>query len=317
MSSQENDASSPSQAATIPEISVIVGTSDAARSVLNCLRSIQASCTGLDTELIVADGSHDATASLVESRFPEVTLIRMAPGTLTPHLWAAGLAKARGRQVAFTTGHSTVPSNWSRALSSAIAPGVAGAGGPLALAADSSLTDAATYFLRYSAFLPSGRVAPHEETEIAGDNAMYRGDDLRQHFATFADGFWEIQFHQLLRGEGKKLVMVPAATIEFGRAFTLRAISAQRFAHGRHFGRWRLNTGREGKARIIAATPIVPLVLLARIARRVVNNGQPQAGSVASGRGQQTLARFVTASPLILWLGACWALGEARGAWEA
>lgn len=324
MLSPENPASFPppvTNTDTIPEISVIVGTIDAARSVHDCLRSVQTSLTGMDAELIVADASNDDTAALIERYFPRVILIRMPPGTLTPRLWTAGLAQAHGRHIAFMTGHSTVPPHWSRALSAALGGSVAGAGGPLALSANSSLTDAAIYFLRYSAFMPSSDDTTYPAIEIAGDNAMYRGDLLRKHMASFADGFWEVPFHHILRGEGQTLMMVPAAEIEFGRSFSLGAISSQRFAHGRHFGKWRTTTGGTGKTRIIAGSPIVPFILLARITRRVIRSCARPKNAVAARPGSAvrnpSIARFVASSPLMLWLGVCWAIGEALGAWES
>ncbi|MEO5580740.1 MAG: hypothetical protein ABIR58_08775, partial [Gemmatimonadaceae bacterium] len=217
---------------------------------------------------------------------------------------AAGLGRANGRHIAFMTGHSTVPQNWARDLMASLGGDVAGAGGPLVLSVNSSLTDAAIYFLRYSAFMPAAEAFPHPAKEIAGDNAMYRGDILRSHSDSFADGFWEVPFHHLIHAEGYSLMMVPGAAIDFGRSFTLSAISSQRFAHGRHFGAWRANVGGTSKIRIMAAAPVVPFLLLARMASRVVRS-RPR-----------MLARFGASSPLILWLGICWALGEARGAWE-
>lgn len=304
-----------------PQVTVVVAAIDAASTIGDCLRSLSASLAGTNSQLIVADGSRDGTAAIVAKDFPDVSLIRMPAGTLAPRLWATGLTHFRGRRIAFITGHSSVSSGWNRALTDALAAGSAGAGGPLVLSRKSSLTDAAIYFLRYSAFMPSAADAPHVVDEIAGDNAMYRGDLIRRYIESFANGFWEVAFHEILRSEGQSLMMVPAAEVDFGQSFSLRAISAQRFSHGRHFGRWRVSTRRSSKARIIAGAPAVPLVLVARIARRVFaavrrpvrgNGSQPDSG------GRRSLpARFVSAAPVIFWLAICWAFGEAAGAWEA
>lgn len=304
-----------------PDVTVIVAAIDAEITIGDCLRSLNASLAGTPSQLIVADASRDGTADLVAREFPDVALIRRPPETLAPRLWAAGLATARGGKIAFITGHSTVSPGWNRALTQAVARGSAGAGGPLVLSRASSLTDAAIYFLRYSAFMPSAADGPHTVAEIAGDNAMYRGDLIRHHIGTFADGFWEVAFHKILRAEGESLVMVPEAEIDFGQSFDLRAISSQRFDHGRHFGRWRVTSGGSSKARIIAGSPAVPLVLVARIARRVFLAARPPATDTHAqprfGHRQSLPARFVAASPMVAWLAICWALGEAAGAWEA
>jgi len=228
----------------------------------------------------------------------------MPAGTLTPRLWSAGLAEAKGRNVALMTGHSKVPHIWLDVLSSALGPGISGSGGPIALSAAGSRLDAAIYFLRYSAFMPGGNAGATSSQEIAADNAMYRGDMLRKHSRSFDDGFWEVDFHHRIRAEGEGLAMVPSAEMEFGRSFPLTTISRQRFAHGRHFGRWRARNTEVTRLRIVGAAPLVPFVLMARIAGRVFRRG---GGSL----------RFAAASPLVLWLAICWAAGEARGAAEA
>ena len=287
-----------------PAVSVIVATVEAERSIVECLRSLKAARGGSAAELIVVDGSNDTTADLVHRIFPDVALIRMRAGTLAPRLWSAGLAVAKGRNVALMTGHSKVPYNWLDALGSALGPGVSGSGGPVALSAASSLLDAAIYFLRYSAFMPGGNAGATSTREIAADNAMYRGDILRRHSRSFDDGFWEVDFHHRIRAEGEALAMVPGARLEFGRSFPLMAISRQRFAHGRHFGRWRVRNTKVTRLRTFVAAPVVPFVLMARIAGRVFRSGGDA-------------LRFAAASPLILWLSICWAAGEARGAAEA
>ena len=281
-----------------------MGSLESARSIVDCLRALEQASSGLATETIVVDSSSDHTASIVRNEFPGVSFRAMPPGTLTPMLWAEGIRMARGRYVGLTTGHCVVPSEWISALTGALRGSVVGAGGPLALLTKASRLDAAIYFLRYSAFMPSRSDAVSIVHEIAGDNAMYSGDALRRHESTFAGGFWEPEFHKLLRAEGGQLAIVPRASAAFGRSFPLGVISRHRFSHGKRFGSWRVASAQMSAARVILAAPVVPFVLLVRIAARVMRN--------LSARRD-----FLGASPIVLWLAACWAAGEAVGAFEA
>ena len=282
-------------------LSVVIGSVASERSIRDCLASVTASCASVRAEVIVVDASSDETASLVRRYFPTVKLICLAPGTLTPVLWSTGIASARGKRIATTTGHFVVPASWAGDLSAALDSGAAGAGGPVALRCDASVADRAIYFLRYSAFLPSDSRTVAQVSEIAGDNAMYERSLFEENRSLLADGFWEVAIHRAMRTKGQRLVMVQSATAQFGKSFPVALISHHRFAHGRHFGAWRVRQAGTSWARIAAAAPFVPFVLLARSARRGLRSG-----------GE--FARFLTAAPLILWLAACWALGEAMGA---
>jgi hypothetical protein len=224
----------------------------------------------------------------------------MPAGTLTPHLWAEGYRHATGRIVAFTTGHCLVSRQWASTLIEAIRSGAAGAGGPIVLSPEASALDAAIYFLRYSAFTPKQLGAGRISGEIAGDNAAYGRQWLDRHAGSFASGFWEMDFHRLLRGDGGWLAGVPSASIEFGRSFPVGTIVRHRFAHGTHFGASRVRGGTRTVWQIVLAAPIVPFVLAARAAGRTVED-VPSA------------VRFATALPWFLVLAAAWAVGEAWG----
>lgn len=286
------------------EISVVIGSVESERSIRDCLDSILTSAHGRAVEVIVADASHDGTAALVRLHFPDAKLISMPPGTLTPRLWSEGFARSSGRAVAFTTGHCAAPRNWLADLDCALSLGAAGAGGPIALAAGSSMVDAAVYFLRYSAFMPNHSADPHSASDIAGDNSMYLRADLATHITSTEEGFWEADVNRRLRNEGMHLTMVPRAVISFGRSFPLAVISRHRFAHGVHSGGWRSVDGGISPWRIMIAAPAVPLALLLRILSRV-------------RRADGDVSLVVKCSPFILWLAVCWAAGEARGAWRA
>jgi glycosyltransferase involved in cell wall biosynthesis len=286
------------------DLSVVIRTIDAERAIRACIASIIESCRGIDTEIILVDASSDDTAGAARADFPEVQVIEMPADTLVPRLWSEGIRRARGEKIALLTAHCEVDAHWARELAAAIDAGAAGAGGPVALAQDASRVDQAIYFTRYSAFLPSSFSGVTKVRDIAGDNAMYNAASLRRHMASFIDGFWEVEFHEIIRKEGEYLVMSSAAPVTFGHAITLDTISRHRFLHGRHFGAWRVARRRSDAARVIIGGPFVPLVLFQRIARRVWKSGAYR-------------KRFISASPLILRLTAQWSLGELLGAFDA
>jgi glycosyltransferase involved in cell wall biosynthesis len=283
------------------DLSVVIGTISSERSIRACITSVIESCAALRAEIIVVDASADETASLVRRHFPEVQLISLPTNTLTPVLWSTGIAAARGSRVATTTGHCVVPTGWAQELIAALDSGAAGAGGPILIRERASLVDRAIYFLRYSAFMPRASDEVARVSEIAGDNAMYSRSALDEYPSAMSEGFWEVELHAALRAKGKYLVMVQRAAAEFGDSFTLGVISRHRFAHGRHYGEWRVRQQAESALRIALAAPLVPLVLLYRIAGRVMRSGSRRAS-------------FILASPVIFWLAACWAFGEAVGA---
>ena len=287
-----------------PELSVVIGAVDAERSIHGCLASVVEACRGIDTQVIVVASSGDKTAAIAGTDFPDAQIIDMPADTLVPRLWSEGIARARGDKIAFLTGHCEVDPRWARELAAAIDAGAAGAGGPIALASDATSLDSAIYFIRYSAFFPSTVTGVTRVREIAGDNAMYARAALDSHANSFNDGFWEIEFHELLRADGAYLVMSESAPVVFGRSFTLPVIGTQRLMHGRHFSAWRARGRTAYALRIILGGPLVPLVLFGRTAARV-------------WRVKQHRRRFVAASPLVFLLAWCWAIGEILGGFNA
>lgn len=286
------------------ELSVVIGSVDAERAIRACIASVIESCRGIDTEIILVDASSDGTADSARADFADMQVIEMPADTLVPRLWSEGIRRAHGEKVALLTAHCEVDAHWARELAAAIDAGAAGAGGPVALARDASRVDEAIYFSRYSAFLPSTFSGVTRIRDIAGDNAMYDAASLRRHMSSFSDGFWEVEFHEIIREEGKYLVMCSAAPVTFGHTNTLDTISKHRFLHARHFGEWRVGRHRSDAARLIIGGPFVPLVLFQRIARRAWKSSGDR-------------KRFISASPLVLRLTAQWSLGELLGAFDA
>lgn len=280
------------------DVTVVVASIESARSIDQCLAHLRQSCTGLDAEFIVVDASRDDTADRAHAAGAMV--IRCRPGTLAPQLWAAGYRRARGRVIAFTTGHCVVSPIWAGALIEAIDRGATGAGGPLIIGDDTGPLDWAIFYLRYAGAMPHTLGSGRTDGEIAGDNAAYASASLDRHAATFDSGFWEVDFHRLVRADGGWLAAVPQAEIAFSRSFPFTTIVRHRFAHGRHCGAGRVRGGSRAAWQVVLAAPLVPAVLAVRAGARA------SAGALAW--------RFVVSLPWFLLLASAWAAGEACGA---
>ena len=284
-------------ASALPELSVIVGSLDAAGTIQECLSALQVACEGIDAEILVADASADASARLAREALPAARVLSLPLGTLVPALWGAGLGEAQGRVVAFTIAQCVVERGWARALLEGIREGAAGVGGRLAVRRGTNATGRATFYLRYSAWLsvPDGKAH-----EIAGDNAAYDHESLRAVRESGGGPFWEVEAHARFRASGRTLVIQPGATAWFTDDTPLGTMAARRFAHGRHSGSFRVRSGVRTRWQMVLGAPLVPLVLFVRVGRRVA-------------RAPGHMAGFVSSAGAFFVLATAWAAGEAIG----
>ena len=282
------------------DLSVIVGSVDAADSLGECLSALVGSCAGIDAEILVVDASDDGSADVARS-FPGVRVTRLPVGTLVPALWGAGLRDARGRVVAFTIAQCLVDAGWARALLDGIAAGAVGVGGRLAVRPGTGATGRATFYLRYSAWLATPDGPAHE---IPGDNAAYEHEALRSVRDSAGGPFWEVEAHARFRALGRTLVVRPGATAWFTDETPLGTMAARRFAHGRHSGAFRVQSGIRTRWQMVLGAPLVPLVLLVRVGRRVA-------------RAPGHAVGFVSSLGAFLVLASAWAAGEAIGGFTA
>jgi hypothetical protein len=285
------------------ELSVVIASIEAERSIHRCLQHLETTCAGIDSELIVCDASGDETAAWTREFAGTASVFRYPVGTLVPTLWVEGLRRSRGRIVAFTTAHCLVSTAWAQSLIKALDDGASGAGGPMVISRDTGPLDWAVFYLRYSAFLPGVMGTGHVSGEIPGDNAAYTRAALDRHAEAFAHGFWELDFHRLIRADGGWLMAVPTATAAFAPSFCLRTIAQHRFDHGRQFGSSRVRRGERTVRQMMMAAPFVPFVLAVRAGRRVFAAGHPP-------------WRFVVALPWFMLLASAWAAGEVWGAFR-
>lgn len=285
-------------------MSVVVACVERTDSLRACLDSLLASCATFDVEIIVVVAGDLANAGTLEVSYPTAKIITCSSTALVPQLWGEGIVASRGVAVALTLCQCIASREWGRAIMGALNDGAAAAGGPITISPAASTVDAAVFFLRYSAFMSGSRSEASRIVEIAGDNSAYSRNALEIGGWNRESGFWEVDVNDLLRRRGDVIAWVPSATMEFANAGGLRNLSHHRFEHGRLFGHSRATSRGESPIRIAFAAPLVPLVLIARAARRT----WPR---------KEYRAKLAGSLPAFMWLAACWAFGEAVGAMEA
>jgi glycosyltransferase involved in cell wall biosynthesis len=288
------------------DVSVVIASVESVHTIGRCIDSIRRALSGVNAEVIVVDASHDGTAKVASESLGRGRVVQCAPGTLTPELWATGIAQTTGRIVALTTGHFVVEPTWISSLSSALTGRTVGAAGHVDLADDATVTDWAVFYLRYSEFLNEpgqtlGEASGRAVRGIPADNAAYDGDAVRRFVRTSGEGFWEVEFHRQAHAEGRALALVRGATAWFGRSFPFSTILAHRFHHGRHAGAWRAQHGERSALVILLAAPVVPLLLALRVWQRLRLSAPHR-------------RRFLRSLPQFMTLAASWAAGEALGA---
>jgi hypothetical protein len=159
--------------------------------------------------------------------------------------------------------------------------------------------DWATYFLRYSAYLAYDR----EQTvaDLAADNASYKRAAVLAYPEFLQQGFWEQELHARLRAEGHSLTFVPAMRVRLRASFGFAPFLRQRFLHGRTFGQARLRgQGITWRAAAILGSPLIPAILLAKVALRVL-------------RSRRDWRPFLASLPITTAFALAWAAGEASG----
>ena len=288
------------------DLTVVFAVSVDADSRARALAALEAACAGISTEFIVVHPGRVERGARRPADAGRISSVQRPPGTLTPVLWGAGAALARAPRVAFTTTQMRVAAGWARALATGVtspdAGDTVGAAGPIALGRGADGATAATYFVRFSAFLPeSVAIGGGRRTDIPGDNAAYDRAAVARHGDLLREGFWEVEFHRRFAREGLMLTIVPGATATMVGPTDFGAVVAQRFAHATAFGRSRVGRHGESIVRIVLGAPVVPVVLLLRIVRRVLPHARYR-------------SQLVRALPWLLVLAAAWALGEAVGA---
>jgi len=158
----------------------------------------------------------------------------------------------------------------------------------------------AHYLFEFSLWLPGG--IDREQNQIPGGCLSLRRDAFAR-YGPFPDDVLseDTAFCWRLATAGASMRFVPSVRVFHIHTERLWPLADWKMRHGADFARQRSGGLRPGLRYVFAAgTPLLPALLLLRIARRVVRSGH---------FGTQ----FLTAMPMIALLAGAWSCGELRG----
>lgn len=280
------------------DLSIVVASKNAQRTIQLCLEALVEQYQSDELEILVIDASTDGSAEIAR-RFKQITLVQADPASLVPELWKMGIELTDGRSVAFTTANFIPARNWVAELRALLQGNHAAIGGVFEKLTPDKISQWAIYFVRYAPYLPS--ISPRLASQLAADNAVYQRWVFEKYAGLVEDGFWEHPVNLGLKADGHSLFLTPALRVSMGYFSPPGDFFHQRFLHGRVFGAER--AARASPLRrlfYILTSPLIPLVLLLRVALHVLRNNT------------QTV-KFFFSLPWILFYLLGWSSGELSG----
>ncbi len=277
-------------------VAVVIASTRSADLVAQTLEALRPQCERFGASIVVA---RPASSTKVVDRDlgKGVTVVMAAPDATLPVVRGTGLANADADWVALTEDNCVPDPRWLETLLAAANPGLAVVGGGMGNALDGRLIDWAAYFAEYGFYGPQ-RTSSVDHL-VTDANVMYARHVLGRVSAWALAGSWEDDIHLRLHQAGAQFGFAPAAIVRQNEPQRFLPFCANRFDHGRQFAAVRAT--RIGRAERLAramTTPLLPVVLLARIARAA---------------GAESPAAFLRAMPLTLAFLASWGAGEFSG----
>jgi glycosyltransferase involved in cell wall biosynthesis len=296
----EAPASSPATASEDrPVLSIVIASVNGPDYLDACLAALCRQQGSISSEIVVTDCYGPATAALVAEKYPHVRLYSFAERLTIPELRAAAIAQSRGDLIVMTEDHCVPAEDWYDRIVAAHQQPYLAIGGAIENAAVERLVDWAAFLCEYSAFvrpLPAG--VAHD---IPGPNVAYKRAALEHIQDLLDDGRWENFLHARLEERGFELYRDPTIVVYHRKFFSLGEFLSQRYHYGRGFAGMRVQRAPIWRKAVFAAgSPILPPVILWRLARRLF------------GRRRHRLI-FLRALPLLALFTLSWSLGELIG----
>jgi len=261
--------------------------------------SLRPQCARLGAEIVIARSGDEADVAAVRARFPDLKVVAIAPGAGIPRLRGLGLAATVGDPVAMTEDHCVPAQDWLECLMRHTAAGVDAVGGGMANAPQSGSLSWGAYLSDYGFYSCARPADARPVPLLTAANIAYSRRVVPEVTAWCDEGAWENVVHDRLTEAGRVLRFAPEARVYHDHRYSLGSFCRDRYEHGWDYARARLTEDpRAPRWRLLALTPLLPLVLIRRIGR--------------SAAGEDRVA-FLRALPVTFAFLCSWAVGEAAG----
>lgn len=250
-----------------PSVSVVIASIVGAPFIDECLDSLAIQAKDSSAEVIVVACGAADYAARIATKFPWVRVIHRSERETVPDLRRHGVEQAGGDIVAIIEEHCVAAPDWIKQAIQAHESGDFGVvGGPVAADAYTRLRDWVVYFCEYNNYLP-----PWQEGgahDLGSANIAYSRAVLLKYKDQLSGGYWEAGLHPRLFADGVKFHAAAAMVVYHRGPFNFGYYLQQRFWFSRAFaGARRLPPSR--RAAYLLASPLLPFLLLARMAMRV------------------------------------------------
>lgn len=280
------------------QVSVVIASLVGAPFIDECLSSLEDQVRRCGAETIVVACGTSEYAQRIAQKFPWIRVIHRAERESVPALRSHGVEAAKGRLVAIIEEHCLAAPDWLERALEAHASGTYGAvGGPVSHHRYHRLRDWVVYFCEYNGYMPPWQDG--ETLHLGSANIAYSRDVLRRYQDLLQEGYWEAGLHGRLIADGVKFRSAPHMVVYHRGPFDYGYYLEQRFWFSRAFSSARKLPGPR-KLLYLAISPLLPFLLLARMAQRVV-------------RQRCCVGKFVQTLPLLVPVLLVYVAGEVVG----
>ena len=257
-----------------PELTVIIASYNARRTIETCLDSLRLQNSSRTFETILVDSSTDGTADLVRQRYPEVQLITSTSRLFPGGARNVGFKAAQAKIIAFLDADCFVESGWVDAILEAHRTPHYLVSGAVLNGTPEHPVAWAYYFCEFSHWLPGGKI--REIREAPGCCLSFKREAYEA-YGPFIEGTYssDTAFHWRAWRDGHKVYLDPAIRVFHRTLYNVREYLNHVAYHRRCYARVKVRETRLGLAGRLAhvgLTPVLPFLLLTAIGTRVVQS---------------------------------------------
>lgn len=285
-----------------PELSVIIASYNAEKTIEACLMSLKDQAEENLYEVIVVDSSTDKTPKIVENGYPDIRLIHFNERKFCGDARNTGIDKSRGDIIAFLDADCRAEKNWVQEILKAHQSTSLAIGGIIDNANPNSYVGWAAYFCEFSQWMPG--TPDGWMDDIAGTGMSYK-KEVFSSYGAFIKGTYcsDTHLHWRLREVGHQLRFNSALAVYHHNIDSLTRFLRHEFLHGHSFARIRFHSKEfDGLRRIcyVLFSPLIPFRICAKVVCSVI-------------KSKIYFNRFLRSLPFLITGIIFWSIGEAVG----